>query len=209
MTRTTAATNERLQQQAEEIALAARTTLWQDVQQELPAIERNVRVRSQAQAEQAVSACMDEMSQRLPQRIQEEEQSAKQRMDSLVEERLGQFTAALAARCEQLQEESRIRIEQQAQDVWRQASQAFLRHIVSELNQKKQSWIQEAESSLRDLANQNFTDTRRSMANLLKSLGTSLMEQAREADVAQPCAVTEDHKDSQEITRLIAAQIGA
>jgi diguanylate cyclase (GGDEF)-like protein len=178
MTRTTAATNERLQQQAEEIALAARTNLWQTVQEELPAIERNVHVRSQAQAEQAVAACMAEMNQRLPQQVTDVEQSAKQRMDSLVDEGLNRFTSELTARCEQLQAESRARIEQQAQDVWKQASQAFLRHIVSELNQKKQSWIQQAEGDLERLASQNLTSTRRHLTQLLKNLGASLLEQA-------------------------------
>ncbi len=47
---TTAATSKRLGQQAEEIARTAWANLRRNVQQELPAIEKNVFARSQAQA---------------------------------------------------------------------------------------------------------------------------------------------------------------
>jgi len=206
MAQTTTATSERLQQQAEEIALTARTNLWQNVQQELPAIERNVFARSRAQADQAVSACLDEMNQQLPRRVQQAEQSAKQRLDSLVEEKLSEFTLGLTARAEQLQAESRARIEQQVQEVWKQASQAFLRHIVSELNQKKRSWIEEAEGSLKELATQNLRTTRRNMTGLLKDLGTSLLDQACKAE-AGTAAAAEAEREAHEITRLVEANI--
>ena len=178
----------------------------------MPAIEKNVFARSQVQAEQAMAACLDEMTGRLPQRIQEAEQLVQQQIDRLVEERLSQFTTGLAARSEQLHAESRARIEQQVQEVWSQASQAFLRHIVSELNQEKQTWMQEAEGNLKNLADQNLTRTRRSMTELLKNLGTSLVEQACEAEAQSGQAATEvgkqgEQQDPQEPSRLIEAHI--
>jgi len=205
---TAAATSEQLGQQAEEIALVARTNLSLRMQQEWPAIEKNVFARSQAQAEQAVAASLDELTHRLPQRIQEAELSAAQQMDDVLEERLSQFTAGLTARFEQLQAESRHRIEQQAQEIWSRASQAFLRHMVSQLNQRKQAWMQDAEGSFKNLADQNLSWTRRNMTQLLKNLGTSLVEQASEAEEAETRQVATDQKVSQEIEQLIGAHIG-
>jgi hypothetical protein len=213
MSQTAAATYGRLLQQAEEIAAGARANLWQNVQQELPAIEKEVFARGHAQAEQAVSSCFDEMTRRLPERIQEAEQSLKQQMDRVVEERLSQFTAGLAARSEQLQAESHARIEQQIQEVWKQTSQVFLRHIVSELNQKKQAWMQEAEGNLKNLADQNLAWTRRRMTQLLKNLGASLVERADEVaagaeQVAKNFGKQEEEKETQEMSRLIEAHVG-
>jgi hypothetical protein len=205
MEQTTKATSERLKQQADEISLAARTNLWQNVQQELPAIERNVFARSRAQADQALTACLDELNQQLPKRVQEAEQSLKQQVDSLVEERLNQIAAGLAARAEQVQAESRARIEQQVQEVWKQASQAFLRHIVSELNQRKRGFLEETEGGLKELAAQNLAATRRSAAELLKSLGASFLEEACRAERGP--ATNEDQKDPREITSVIEAPV--
>jgi hypothetical protein len=213
MSQTAAATHGRLLQQAEEIAAGTRANLWQNVQQELPAIEKEVFARGHAQAERAAGACFDEMTRRLPERIQEAEQSVKQQMDRVVEERLSQFTARLAAHSEQLQAESHARIEQQIQEVWKQTSQVFLRHIVSELNQKKQAWMQEAEGNLKDLADQNLACTRRRMAQLLKTLGASLVERAGEEEaesgqVAKDFGKQEEEKAAQEMSRLIEAHVG-
>ena len=210
MGQASASNRQHLAEQAEEIVSATRTNLWQSVQQELPLLDQEVFARGQAQAEQAVAACFDEVNRRLPERIQEAEQSVNQRMDRVMEERLSQFTAGLTERSEQLQTESRGRIEHQIQEVWKHTSQAFLRHIVGELNQKKQAWLQEAEGNLKELSDQNLACTRRRTTQLLKKLGTSLIERAREEDAEPEQLATDfgEQKEQQEITHLVEARVG-
>ena len=200
MGQTSSLTRQQLAEQAEEIVSTTRTNLWQNVQQEVPALEQEVFARTKAKAEQAAAACFDEMNRRLPERIQETEQSVNERMDRLMEERLSQFTARLAERSEQLQAESRTRIETQIQEVWKQTSQAFLRHIVGELNQKKQVWLQEVEGNLKELSDQNLARTRRRTTQLMKDLGTSLIERAGEEEAecrrfeASSCEQRDPHR---------------
>ena len=210
MGQTSSSTRQHLAEQAEEIVSTTRTNLWASVQQELPALEQEVFSRGKAQAEQTAAACFDEMNRRLPERIQGAEQSAKERMDRLMEERLSQFTARLAERSEKLQIESQARIEAQIQEVWKQTSQAFLRHIVGELNQKKQGWLEEAEGSLRELSDQNLAWTRRRTTQFLRNLGASLVERAGEAsdEPKQDGAPFGERKDQQEMTHFVGAHTG-
>jgi len=213
MGQTSSSTRQHLAEQAEEIVSATRTNLWQSVQQELPALEQEVLARGKAQAEQATAACFDEVNRRLPEKIQEAEQSVSQRMDRAMEERLSQFTAGLTERSEQLYAESRARIEHQIEEVWKQTSQAFLRHIVGELNQKKHVWLQEAEGSLRELSDQNLAWTRRRTTQFLKGLGASLVERAGEEDAeseqaAAPFGERKDQKEQQEMAHFVAAHAG-
>lgn len=204
MSRTAASSRQHLSEQAEEIVAATRTNLWQNLQQELPSLEQEVFARGKAQAEQAAAVCFEELNRCLPERMQEAERSVTQRIDRVMEERLSQFTASLTERSEQLQTESRARIEQQIQEVWKQTSQAFLRHIVGELNQKKQVWLQEAEGSLREMADQNLDGTRRRTTQLLKNLGASLIERAGEDDAGSVPVET----NQQERKHLVGAHAG-
>ena len=210
MGQASASNRQLLVEQSEEIVSSTRSNLWQNVQQEMPALEQEVFARGKAQAEQGVASCFEELDRRLPERIQEAEQSVNQRMDRFMEERLSQFAAGLTARAEQLQTESRSRIEHQIEEVWKQTSQAFLRHIVAELNQKKQDWLREAEGNLRELSDQNLAWTRRRTTQLLKNLGTSLIEQAREEDSEseEVAAQFSEQKEPQEMNHFVEAHAG-
>ena len=208
MSQTAARGTQRMMEQAEEIQSATRTNLWQSVQQELPTLEQEVFTRARTKGEEAATACFDEMNRRLPERMKQAELSMNQQIDGVIGERMSQFDARLMERSQQLQEETKARVEQQIQEVWKQTNQAFLRHIVGELNQKKQAWLEEVEGNMKEASNQNLAWIQRRMTQTLKNLGESLIERAGEMDCGLEPSATRESNVEQEMIQLAEAHSG-
>ncbi|MBF8305218.1 MAG: hypothetical protein HW398_406, partial [Acidobacteria bacterium] len=106
---------------------------------------------------------------------QETGQSVSQRMETLVDENTTRFVAQIEARSELLRAQSCGHLEKQIDEFTHQARQAFLRHIVTELEQKQQRWLQDAQKELNDLAEQKLQRTRQSLSIVMKEFGEALI----------------------------------
>jgi len=167
-----------LQQETSELASTARTSLRQSLDQELPSLGTQFVEQCRVQAEQLLAGQMEELNRRCSDRVHEAEQGVNQRMGKIVEEGTTRFVAGFEARSELLRAQSCGQLEQQIEQINSQARQAFLRHIVTELNQRQQLWLQQAQKDLNDLAEQNLQQTRRSLSQVMRVLGEALIRGA-------------------------------
>ena len=92
-----------------------------------------------------------------------------------MEENTTRLVARFEARSELLRAQSCGQLVQQIEQMSNQARQAFLRHIVIELKQKQQLWLQQAQKDLNDLAEQNLQRSRQSLSRVMKEFGEALI----------------------------------
>ena len=118
---------------------------------------------------------MEELDRLCADRVQEADQSVNQRIGKIVEENTTLFVAQVEARSELLRTQACGQLEQQIDQITNQTRQAFMRHIVTELKQKQQLWLQQAQQELNDLAEQKLQRTRQSLSQVMKEFGETLI----------------------------------
>ncbi len=203
--------NECLQQEASALVSATRTNLQQNLEQELPALEKGFVEQCRTQAEQLQDGQMEEWTRLWSTRRQQAEQALTQRMERVVEENTARFVAGLEARSKDLQTQSLAQLESQIEQTENQVREAFLRHMVTELNRRQQVWIQQAQRQLENLADQNLYRTRQGLSEIMKDLGEALLRQAYGEGAPQEelSSAGSGPEEAPVPARLVEAKIGS
>jgi hypothetical protein len=167
-----------MEQQSDDLLLAGQKGLRASMEQQLPAIEKDLLERCLKQSETLMAGQVEQWSLLHSERMQKSQQAAEQRLNELSEQIAGRQAAALEARLSEIGEQSGARLEQQLGRIGTQVRQAFLRHIVAELGRSQQVWVQQSQRQIEKLAADSIEKTRLSLSQMMKSLGESLIQQA-------------------------------
>lgn len=165
----------RRQQETLELAETVWANVRQRIGQELPSMETHFVEQCRTQTEQLLASRVAELDRRCSELSHEAGQSLSQRMETMGEENTTRFVAQVEARSELLRARACGQLEQQMEQISSQTRQAFLRHIVTELHQKQQLWLQQGQQELNDLAEQKLQRTRQSLSTVMKEFGEALI----------------------------------
>ena len=169
---------ERLEQQSSDLLLASQKGLRSSMEQELPAIERDLLERCLKQSETLMAGQVEQWTLLHADRIQKSEQTAEQRLNEVSEQVAGRQATALESRLSEIGAQSGARLEQQLGRIGTQVRQAFLRHVVTELGRSQQVCVQQSERQIQKMAADSIERTRLTLSQMMKSLGESLIQQA-------------------------------
>ncbi|MBI4480953.1 MAG: PilZ domain-containing protein [Acidobacteria bacterium] len=172
------ANTQRLDQHASELVTTTQLGLRASMEQQLPAIEKDLLERCRIQSERMMAAQVEQWTLLFSDRVQTAERSLKEQLDGTMEEVVTRHSAALESRFEDSHTRASQRLEQQLNRIGTQVRQAFLRHIVTELGRGQQVWIQQAQRQLEKLASENLERTRQNLSQYMKSYGESVIRQA-------------------------------
>ena len=172
------ANTQRLDQHASELVATTQHGLRTSMEQQLPAIEKDLLERCRVQSERMMAAQVEQWTLLFSDRVQAAERSLKTQLDGTLEEVVTRHSAALESRFEDSYTRASERLEQQLNRIGTQVRQAFLRHIVTELGRGQQVWIQQAQRQLEKLASENLERTRQTLSQYMKSYGESVIRQA-------------------------------
>ena len=168
----------RFEQQAAALASATQQALRSSMEQQLPAIEKDLLERCHAQAERLMAGQVEQWTLLLSDRAQQAQQDLLPKLAGAAEEAAARCAAQLETRSEELFTQAGARLEQQLNRIGSQVRQAFLRHLVSELSRSQQVWIQQAQRKLEGMATDHLQWTRRHLADVMKNFGEALIRQA-------------------------------
>ena len=172
------ANTQRMDQHAIELVSTTQLGLRASMEQQLPAIEKDLLERCRVQSERMMAAQVEQWTLLFSDRVQAAERSLKTQLDGTLEEVVTRHSAALESRFEDSYTRASERLEQQLNRIGTQVRQAFLRHIVTELGRGQQVWIQQAQRQLEKLASENLERTRQTLSQYMKSYGESVIRQA-------------------------------
>jgi hypothetical protein len=169
---------ERLEQQTTDLLFATEKGLRASMEQQLPAIEKDLLERCLKQAETLMAGQVEQWTLLHSDRMQESHQAAEQKLNQASEQIAAQHAAALEAKLAEVASQSSARLEQQLGRIGTQVRQAFLRHIVTELGRSQQVWVQQSQRQIEQMAADSIEKTRLSLSQMMKNLGESLIQQA-------------------------------
>ncbi len=149
-----------LHQEAADLVWETRAELRQSVQQDLTQIEKRFDEQCRARAERFLLAHLEEVGETLAKRVGQAEEEIAKRLERRADEIGGCFAAQLQKHLEEAT--GRIR-------------ESFMRHLVTELNQKQQECIQQAARATEEAAEQNLRRTREELIRLMKHLGEAMI----------------------------------
>ena len=168
----------RLQREAADLVSGARSNLRRSILQELPAIENEFAEQCRARAERLLSARLEETARLLSDRVQQADENLDQRLGHRFEQISDQLAATLERRSEQILTDSVAGLEQRLLETGNRVAQSFLQHIVTELNQRQEQWIQQAQSSLEEVAEQNLQRTRLGFSRVIREWAQAMVSTA-------------------------------
>jgi len=168
----------RMERQASDLLLAGQQGLRSSMEQQLPAIEKDLLDRCQKQAERMMAAQVEQWTLLFSDRVQQAQQSIAQQLNETADRVAAVRSSAIEAKTEETLSQAGARLEQQLTRIGTQVRQAFLRHVVTELSNSQQAWIQQSGRQLEALAGEHLEKTRQSIAQLMRILGESLIRQA-------------------------------
>ncbi len=168
----------RLQREAADLVSGARSNLRRSILQELPAIEDEFAEQCRARAERLLSARLEETARLLSDRVQQADENLDQRLGHRFEQISDQLAATLERRSEQILTDSVAGREQRLLETGNRVAQSFLQHIVTELNQRQEQWIQQAQSSLEEVAEQNLQRTRLGFSRVIREWAQAMVSTA-------------------------------
>jgi hypothetical protein len=168
----------RLEQQAADLTSVTQQALRFSIEQQLPAIERDLLERCRTEAERLMAGQVEQWTLLFKDRTEQARQSALTELESAASEAAKRHISFLDEHAEQGLQQAGARLEQQLARIGTQIRQSFLRHIVGELSRSQQIWIQQAQREMETLAAQNLQWTRQSIAQIMKNFGESLIRQA-------------------------------
>lgn len=175
---------QRLDEHASDLITTTQLGLRSSMEQQLPAIEKDMLERCRVQGERMMAAQLEQWTLLFSDRVRDAQQSMEKRLDETLNAVYSRHAAALDARLEEHLAQAGARLEQQLTHIGTQVRQTFLRHIVTELGRSQQVWVQQSQRQLDKMASANLERSRRSLAQYMRRFGEFLMQQA---------AITEDN----------------
>ena len=168
----------RLQQEAADLVSGTRSNLRHSILQELPAIENEFAEQCRAQAERLLSTRLEETSRLLSDRVQQANENLDQLLGHRFEQIAGRLAVTLERRSEQILTDSVAGLEQRLLETGNRVAQSFLQHIVTELKQREEQWIQQAQRSLEEVAEQNLKRTRQGFSRMITEWAQAMTSKA-------------------------------
>jgi hypothetical protein len=168
----------RLQQEAADLVSGTRSNLRHSILQELPAIENEFAEQCRARAERLLSARLEETSRLLSDRVQQASENLDQLLGHRFEQIADRLAATLERRSEQILTDSVAGLEQRLMETGSRVAQSFLQHIVTEIKQRQEQWIQQAHRSLEEVAEQNLQRTRQGFSRMIAEWAQTMASKA-------------------------------
>lgn len=107
-------------------------------------------------------------------RLRQAEDELTERLERKSDEVAQRFAASLEQRSEQTLVDTALRLEKHLEETAGRIHHSFMRHLVGELNQQKELWLEEALQALQGAGKQNLRETRLELARAVKQVGEDL-----------------------------------
>ncbi len=159
-----------LEMDAAEIVSTSSSSLRRSLEQELARLEEQFSEQCRTRAERILSCHLEESANSLASSVREAEEEIARQMGALA----GRFAAEMEQRCERALADAVARIEKQLEEAAERVEQSFLRHIVSDLNERQSQWIEQTVQAIEEAAGQNLRRARGEISRLMKGLAESV-----------------------------------
>jgi hypothetical protein len=172
------ATVTRVEQDTSKVVSGVREVLLRSIQQQIPALEREVLERCRLVSESMLAAQVEQWTLLLSDRFQKAQQTLRESLEAAEAEAVIHRDENMAGRSEQLLQECAARLEQQMDRVGIRVRQSFLRQVGLELTRSQRHWLEQAQRQLDHVAEQNLRRTRRNISEMLRQIGETLLRQS-------------------------------